>query len=228
MSGSSRTPHRGLRLSVLKHCLPRASQDLPRGSLIASRGCGLFHIIYAHPSITMRQWDTKPALQSKAKKALWLSLTVCLAAPPRRQTGQVLPPETLLRKKPSYLTTIVSEYLALLHRWRSSGNNLHSFHRCWPFKRNADFELHLSFQNIAFPLNSECVTLSTDGALLHSPRLCFYGTALHKEGRMAAFTERSGEFNPHLWHSLLSPQQWSLSRRPLANQKSLRSLSLIT
>ena len=98
----------------------------------------------------------------------------------------------------------------------------HSFHRCWTFKRNADVELHLSFQNIASSLNSECVTLSTDGALLRSPRLCFYGMALHKEGRMAAFTERSGVFSPHLWHSLLSPQQGSLSRRPLENQKSLR------
>lgn len=122
LSGSSRTTHRGLRLSVLKHCLPRVSQDLPHGSLIASRSCGLFHIIYTHSSITMRQWDTKPALQSKAEKALWLSLTVCHVVPPWQQMAQVLPRETLLCEKPSYLTTITSKYLALLHRWRSSGN----------------------------------------------------------------------------------------------------------
>lgn len=122
----------------------------------------------------------------------------------------------------SDLTTIISKYLAQLHTWRSSGNNLHSLHRCWPFKRNADFELHLSFQNIAFSLNLECVTLPTDGAILHSPRLYFYDMALQKGRRMAALTKRTKIFNHHFWHFFLSLQQWQLSRRLLQNQKSFR------
>ena len=86
MSGSSRTTHRGLHLSVLKHCLPRVSQDLPHGSLAASRGYGLFHIICTHSSITMRQWDTKPALQSKAEKAL--TIPDCLPRCPALTTDR--------------------------------------------------------------------------------------------------------------------------------------------
>lgn len=104
---------------------------------------------YLHPLIHhyVTEWSTK-----QAQSTLWLFLFAIFSLPDNRW-DRCCPLGLCNGGKCSYLITIISKYLAQLHSWRSSGNNLHSFHRCWPFKRNADFELHLSFQNIAFSLN---------------------------------------------------------------------------
>lgn len=106
----------------------------------------------------------------------------------------------------------------------------HSFHRCWPFKRNADVELHLSFQNIAFSLNSECVTLSTDGALLHSPRL-FLWHGSSQRGENGSLHRKEWSIQPPplalLTKSTATITQQEAVREPEVI-KGKRSLSLIS
>lgn len=179
MSLSSTTTHRGLSLSVLILFvrgfpgLVKCKPDCLEGLWLISH--------YLHPLIHHRGtvWHTKQALQSRGKEALsnysWLLPYFPFLTTDRTGAapGDLAVQSGTPTRPPSDL-----KHLTQLHTWRSSGNNLHSFHRCCPFKRNADFELHLCFQNIAFSLNLECVTLSTDYAILHSPRHCFYDMTL--------------------------------------------------
>lgn len=155
MSLSSTTTHRGLTAWVYEYCLTGLSQDLQNVTLIAYRGYGFFHIISTHSSITVR---SAVYAASSSKRGFrdggysWLLPHFPLLTTDKTDAteGDLAIWRYMVVKRQA---TIASKHLPQLHTWRSSGNNLHSFHRCWPLKRNADFELHLCFQNIAFALN---------------------------------------------------------------------------
>lgn len=160
MSLSSAPTHTGLSLSVL-HRLPGVSQCMQNVNLAAERGCGLLHINCTHSSITAQ----RHGLESKVQMHSLNTSNCCRIRLPenRPDTGAV--PGTRAQQRGSYPNTTRSELCA----WESSGNHLHSFHRCWLPKRNADFELICVFSNAASALNSHGMCNHTDRGLLQPP-----------------------------------------------------------
>lgn len=105
---SSKTAHRGLRLSVLIS-LPRISQDLGNGSRLAQRACGFFHIISTHSPIILWFGYVQCNLSATQGKEEALTISACrFVFPSDHRAGQVHTGDMDVYRGP-YLTMTTSE-----------------------------------------------------------------------------------------------------------------------